>query len=106
MRHSLVHGLSFSFGTQTQVLIFPNWWFLYECDLAHNFLNESGTNAIKIFKRFIFNCHLCGTSCLFISDNSVYELATLCFSFPSPLPTSSCFTCLPMLQSVEWKQKK
>lgn len=49
MRHSLVHGLSFSFGTQTQVLIFPNWWFLYECDLAHNFLNESGTNAIKIF---------------------------------------------------------
>lgn len=65
MFHSLMHGLSFSFSTQTQVLICPNWWFLYECDLACNFLNESGISVIRIFSKFIFNCHLCGTSCVF-----------------------------------------
>lgn len=80
MFHSLMHGLSFSFSTQTQVLICPHWWFLYECDLACNFLNESGISVIRIFSKFIFNCHLCGTSCVFGGHSLVSESATLCFS--------------------------
>lgn len=85
--------IPFSLSTQTQVLICPNWWFLYEWDLACNFLNErSRTRVIRIFKNFIFNCPWCGTPCLFSGHNSVYELATLCVFLPSLFPALSHFT--------------
>lgn len=89
MFHSLVHGLLFSLSTQTQVLICPNWWFLYEWDLACNFLNEPRTRVIRIFKNFIFHCPWCGAPCLFSGHHSVYELATLCFFLPSLFPALS-----------------
>lgn len=57
MFHSLVHGFWFSFSTQIQVLICPNWLFLNECDSACNFLNESGISTIRI-KIYISICHL------------------------------------------------
>ena len=56
--------------------------------LARNFLNESGTSAIRIFKKFICNCHLCGNSSLFSGDNSDYELVALSFSFLLFISTS------------------